>query len=162
MTALHTPSAAARVPSDERPPIEAVPTRAAVEPFQRIRRTSHERIPIVPRVWVADALPGYPVEHPSVRRFWTPILGPGATADLLRLATAARRGRSLPRPLHLATLGRHDMVRQDGAIVRVRIQIPDVPRHLEQLLPAFLRRELRARRRHEPELSAEKSLDKRK
>ncbi len=86
------------------------------------------------------------MEHPLVRKFWTPILGPGATADLLRLATAARRGRLLPRPVHLTLLAQHGLVVEHGAVVRVRTEIPTVPNHLEHLLPEFLRRELIAMR----------------
>lgn len=137
-------SATARVSSEERPPFEAVPARVAAEPFQRIRPTVHLRPWIVPEVWTQPRAGGYPVEHPFVRKYWTPILGPGATADLLRLATAARRGRPLPRPVHITLLGRHDLVCQTGIIVRVRTTIPTVPTHLVRLLPQFLRRELRA------------------
>ncbi len=53
---------------------------------------------------------GYPVTHGYVRRFWIPILGPGAVADLCRLAAAARSGRPLKLPVHVTALARHGLV----------------------------------------------------
>ncbi len=77
-----------------------------------------------------------------MRRFWVPVLGPGAIADLLRLATAAARDRSLPLPRHLSTLARAGMVAMgaDGAVA-VRTLIPPVPPPLLRRLPHHLRRE---------------------
>ena len=150
MTRAPADLATARVLADERPPIEAVRARAVAEPFDRLRPTVFLRPIIAPTVWfdeAATSATGYRVEHPFVRTYWTPILGPGATADLLRLATAARRGRLLPRPVHLPTLGRHGLVHESDATLRVRTVIPDVPRHLEHLLPQSLRRQLHEQRR---------------
>ena len=42
----------------------------------------------------------------------------------MRLATAASRGRSLPRPLHLDTLARHGLVSSDGSSLWVRSTAP--------------------------------------
>ena len=83
---------------------------------------------------------GYPHADDYVRRFWVPILGPGAVADLLRLATAAQRGRSLTRPIHLATLARHGLVIFDGDVVMVRTTIPPLEHRQVTMLPPALRR----------------------
>jgi hypothetical protein len=126
--------------TDERPPIGAVPPPGVAEPYTRLRRTVYHRPWFVPVVW---GLPGdYPAAHPYVRRYWTPILGPGAVADLLRLATAATRGRPLPRPVHLAELARIGFVRESAAAVSVRTMIPSVPTGLRRRLPLMLQREL--------------------
>ena len=126
--------------TDERPPIGAVPPPGVAEPYTRLRRTVYDRPWFVPVVW---DLPGdYPAPHPYVRRYWTPILGPGAVADLLRLATAAIRGRSLPRPVHLAELARIGFVKETSSEVSVRTRIPAVPAALRRKLPLMLQREL--------------------
>jgi hypothetical protein len=134
--------------TDERPPIGAVPPPGVAEPYARLRRTVYDRPWFVPAVW---DLPGdYPASHPYVRRYWTPILGPGAVADLLRLATAATRGRSLPRPVHLVELARIGFVEETASEVSVRTRIPAVPAALRRKLPLMLQRELedeRAERR---------------
>jgi hypothetical protein len=85
-----------------------------------------------PRLWPASH-DGYPLHHPYVRRYWTAVLGPGAVAELLRLATAAARGRSLPRPIHLDALARHRLVTTRGHELLVRATIP-------RLSPAQVRR----------------------
>jgi hypothetical protein len=73
-----------------------------------------------------------------VRRFWTALIGPGAVADLLRLATAAQRGRSLLRPVHLPTLTRAGLVVYDGRQVLVRTTVPRLePGDLRRLHPAL-------------------------
>ena len=95
-----------------------------------------------PLVWAEHVDAGFPVIHPYVRRYWTPILGPGAVADLLRLATAAVRGRSLPRPLHLGELGRIGLVHESGPRLLVRTHVPALPAALRRRLPPALRREL--------------------
>jgi hypothetical protein len=78
---------------------------------------------VTPQVW-PDTTDGYPPDHPYVRRYWTALLGPGAVAELLRLATAAARGRSLPRPLHLRSLARYRLVTSRGDLLLVRAAIP--------------------------------------
>ncbi len=76
-----------------------------------------------------------------VRRFWTAVLGPGAVADLLRLAAAAEGGRSLPRPVHLDVLVRSGLVGGGtGSVVIVSDRVPLLPRHLLATLPPGLRR----------------------
>jgi hypothetical protein len=135
-------SAAPESPPDDRPPIGAVPPSGAAEPYVRLRPTVHDRPLVQPSVWAEHADTGFPVVHPYVRRYWTPILGPGAVADLLRLATAAVRGRSLPRPLHLGELARVGFVHGTGSHLLVRTHVPAVPRVLRRRLPPALRREL--------------------
>ena len=56
---------------------------------------------------------GFPPAHPYVRRFWIPLLGPGAVADFCRLAAAARSGRPLKLPLHVDALARRGLVVHD-------------------------------------------------
>lgn len=93
-----------------------------------------------PHVW--QGVPGnIAVTDPYVRRFWTAAIGPGAVADLLRLATAARRGRPLRRPVHLATLVAVGLAGVSGDNLVVRTQVPPLPRTLWQRLPPQLRRQ---------------------
>ncbi len=70
---------------------------------------------------------GYPAQHPYVRRYWTAAIGPGAVADLLRMASAARSGRQLRRPIHLPTLLSEGLVRSNGGRLLVRPTIPPLP-----------------------------------
>jgi hypothetical protein len=121
--------------------VEAAPLSGAAGPSPS---TVHRRPLITPALWT-DATEGlgYQPDHPYVRRYWTAVLGPGAVADLLRLITAARRGRSLREPLHLAELARAGLVRFEPGRVCVRETVPPLsPRHLRRLPPA-LRGELR-------------------
>ncbi len=126
---------------DDCPPIGAMPLPGVAEPFERLRITVHDRPLIQPRVWETGHT-GLPVTHPYVRRYWTAILGPGAIADLLRLATAASRRRSLPRPVHLSQLARAGFVRRRGGVVEVKTLVPEVPAAFYPALPPALRREL--------------------
>ena len=124
-------------PQEARPPVLTQPPSGATVPGTGARRQ------IRPQVWPAPThWPAFAVEDPYVRRFWVPVLGPGAIADLLRLATAAARDRSLPLPRHLSTLARAGMVAMgtDGALA-VRTLIPAVPPPLQSRLPRHLRRE---------------------
>ncbi|HEX9856621.1 MAG TPA: hypothetical protein VGC47_15020 [Acidimicrobiia bacterium] len=98
---------------------------------------------ITPLVWDVGPQLGVPASHPYVRTFWTPVIGPGAVADLLRLATAASRGRSLPRPLHIATLVTHGLVHATAGDVRVRLVIPYLDAATEALLHPRLKRDHR-------------------
>jgi hypothetical protein len=103
----------------------------------RIRRTAQERRIVTPHPWPgADAGTSLLDEH--ARRRWCAVIGPGAVADLLRLATAAARGRSLPRPLNLDTLARYGLVTSDGERLLVRPSFPtmSIPQ-LRRLHPAL-------------------------
>jgi hypothetical protein len=126
---------------NNRPPVvEPAPQPgAAATP---VRRTARQRAIITPLPWETTTLnlPTYPADHPYVRRYWTATIGPGAVADLLRLATAAQRGRSLRRPTYLHVLVRANLVHVRQGNVFVRTRIPQLsPIHL-RLLPPDLRR----------------------
>ncbi len=82
----------------------------------------------------------YTPTHDYVRRFWIAVLGPGAVADLLRLAAAAHSGRSLKEPTHLPSLLTAGLVRRHGATLAVPEHIPPVPDHLVARFPPRLRR----------------------
>ena len=131
----------------ERPPItsDAAPSPGAVARppnpdkaivFDELRPAARQRPLIVPRPWPQAPPDRYPVQHPYVRRYWTAALGQGAVADLLRLATAAVRGRSLALPIHLPILGRADLVRRRGPAIEVKTTVPELPPvYLAQLHP---------------------------
>ena len=83
-----------------------------------------------------------------VRRFWIPLLGPGAVADLLRLTAAARSGRPLKLPVHTSLLARHGLVRrvrQDRLAVAPLVPMLS-PGHVRRL-PPRIRRDHQARLR---------------
>ena len=119
--------------------MDPAPTSGAAEGLPDAkRRTAQPRSHITPVAWTCRTGTDYPLDHPYVRRFWTALIGPGAVADLLRLATAARRGRSLLRPVHLATLTRAGLVTQAGEQVLVRTSVPRLgPDDVRRLHPAL-------------------------
>ena len=88
---------------------------------------------------VGDAA-GYPPTDPYVRRFWIPIVGPGAVADILRLTAAARSGRPLRFPLYLPTLIAEGLVARSGASeLAVRRTVPRLNAVQAKRLPPWLR-----------------------
>jgi len=96
--------------------------------------------PIVsPAVWETSD-PGHAATSAYVRTFWTALLGPGAVADLLRLATAASRGRSLRRPLGLSRLCAAGLAREIDGTVEVRVTVPALTIHQVRSLPPSVRR----------------------
>ncbi|MCL1693624.1 MAG: hypothetical protein M3096_08075 [Actinomycetia bacterium] len=106
------------------------------------RPTVQRRTEIRPVVW--DGTPsGFPSHHPYVRKFWTAAIGSGAVADLMRLAVAAQRGRSLPIPTNLSLLSREGLVSWSRGRLLTGASVPPLSnRHLRQMTPA-LRREHR-------------------
>ena len=131
---------------DERPPIvtedPAPPPDAAELPYQPLRPPVWLRPVIEPRLWLDHhAQIGFPGHHGYVRRFWTAVIGPGAVADLLRLAVAARRDRSLPKPIYLPVLIRENLARQDAGTVYVRPTVPPLAADQVRRLAPALRRE---------------------
>jgi hypothetical protein len=119
--------------------VESAPhSGAAASP---VRATARQRAIIrpIPWDWVDDG--GYPPTHPYVRLYWTATIGPGAVADLLRLATAATRGRSLRRPTHLHVLVRAGLAHTHSGHVFVRTTIPSLNKIQTRLLPPDLRRQ---------------------
>jgi hypothetical protein len=83
---------------------------------------------------------GLDATHDYVRRYWIPIIGPGAVADLLRLTAAAHSGRSLPEPVHLPSLLRARLVRRDADTVLVPDTVRRLDTNLVRRLPPSLRR----------------------
>lgn len=110
--------------------------------YRALRPTAARRPAIRPVVWPeGDARAGFATNDPYVRRFWTAAIGPGAVADLMRLAVAAQRDRSLLRPEALRTLVREDLARWVRGRLLVRVKIPTLsPFQLRRLSPE-LRRE---------------------
>ena len=127
---------------DSRPPVvvESAPNSgAAASP---LRATARQRAIIKPLPWVSTdpKLVTYPTDHPYVRLYWTATIGPGAVADMMRLATAAKRGRSLRRPTHLHVLVRSNLVHTRSGNIFVRTRIPRLNNIQVRLLPPELRR----------------------
>lgn len=104
-----------------------------------IRQTARLRDMVAP-VASPHSATGYGMTHAYVRRFWVAAIGPGAVADLLRLAAAAQSGRSLRRPTHLSTLLREGLVSHAGGTVFVPETVPPVPTTLVRGMPPALRR----------------------
>lgn len=120
---------------DTRPPVAVT---AAPSPGVAGRRSVHRRIRVAPRLIEDVGPPGFPVEHPYVRRFWTAALGPGAVADLLRLMVAARRGRSLLHPEYLHLLTGAGLVFHAYGSVWVRSSVPPLGgAQLRRMAPAM-------------------------
>ncbi|MDJ0953963.1 MAG: hypothetical protein QNJ81_09800 [Acidimicrobiia bacterium] len=108
----------------------------------QVRATARQRAIIKPIPWDWDGgCTGYTPTHPYVRLYWTATIGPGAVADLLRLATAATRGRSLRRPTHLHVLVRVGLAHTHKGHVFVRTTIPELNAIQVRLLPPDLRRQ---------------------
>ena len=126
---------------DSRPPVvESAPQPGAAA--KSVRATARQRAVITPLRWETSntSITTYPTDHPYVRRYWTATIGPGAVADLLRLATAAQRGRSLRRPTHLHVLVRANLAHTNHGRVFVRTRIPRLTDIQIRLLPPDLRR----------------------
>jgi hypothetical protein len=126
---------------DNRPPVvgSAPHSGAAAKP---IRATAKQRAIITPIQWETTNpdITTYPPKHPYIRKYWTATIGPGAVADLLRLATAARRGRSLRRPTHLHVLVRANLAHTRSGQTFVRTKIPQLtPLHVRHLPPDLRR-----------------------
>jgi len=141
----HSAAPGGSIRRDDRPPIapDSAPTPGAADRL-RLRRTVWPRPIVSPRVWVSPVWvtpePGYPVTSRYVRTFWTAVLGPGAVADLLRLATAASRGRSLRRPAALSELSIAGLVREREGHIEVRTVIPPLSASQLVSLPPAIRR----------------------
>jgi hypothetical protein len=71
--------------------------------------------------------------------------GPGAVADLMRLAVAAQRGRSLPLPTTISLLSREGLVSWSRGQLLTGISIPPLSdRHIRQMSPSLRREHRRA------------------
>ena len=95
---------------------------------------------VKPRMWTSPN--GYPVDHDYVRRYWTAAIGAGAVADLLRLMQAAKRRKSIRRPVNTPTLVRSGLVVGHSNHIWVRSTVPPVPIELLSRLTPALRQEL--------------------
>lgn len=112
-----------------------------------IRPTARTR-PIVKVEQLDTAPDGVSPTDAYVRRFWIPILGPGAVADLLRLTAAAQSGRSLKLPVHTSVLAAHGLLRR---LSHDRLGVaPTIPRltpvNVRRLPPRIRRAHQRAER----------------
>lgn len=125
---------------DARPPVPTVAAPPSGAAGSTLRPTVHQRPLVRPRPW-RDRLAaiGYELGDPYVRRYWTAVIGPGAVADLMRLAAAARVGGAIRRPVHIAVLAREGLVRSVGDRVVVRTRVPPLPGPLARRLPPALR-----------------------
>lgn len=104
-----------------------------------IRPTAVRRRNISPRIETGGS-DGVAATHDYVRRYWIPVIGPGAVADLLRITAAAQSGRSLPEPVHLASLVALGLARRDDNTVVVPTTVRPLDRTMVRGLPPALRR----------------------
>ena len=117
---------------------------AAVPVVDRSRPTVARRRSIEPAVWYGRP-GGFPTHHPYVRRFWTAAIGPGAVADLMRLAVAAQRGRSLPLPITTEMLLREGLIAWRHGRLLAGVSVPPLPiRYVRRMPPALQREHQRA------------------
>lgn len=140
-----TTAAPGTIHLDARPPVpmEAAPVPGAAE--VKARATVVPRPFISPRLEQTNGHPAHDPDDPAVRRYWSALVGPGAVADLLRLTVAARRGRRLRRPLHLASLLREGLIRREGELILVPARIPTLDDGQQRRLHPSLRAEYRRR-----------------
>lgn len=110
-----------------------------VSELPSIRPTALRRRSITPRIETGTS-DGVVATHDYVRRYWIPVIGPGAVADLLRLTAAAQSGRSLPEPVHLASLLRLGLARRSQDTVFVPATVRTLDHTLVRGLPPSLRR----------------------
>lgn len=113
------------------------------DPYEILRPTARVRPTVSPIEWPTDA--GFLPEHPYVRRYWTATVGPGAVAELLRCAIAARRGGSVRLPSNLAILVAEGLMTTAGGRLAVRTRIPALNAFQVRRLPPPIRREHDAR-----------------
>jgi len=114
----------------------------AVFAIDLARPTASRRRTVTPAVWDRDPA-GFPTQHPYVRRFWTATIGSGAVADLMRLAVAAQRGRSLLLPTSTGLLAREGLVRWSRGRLLASMSVPPLPDCHVQRMPPLLKREHR-------------------
>ena len=86
------------------------------------RITATQRPWILPRL-IDPPAPGHRPDDPLVRRYWTALIGPRRSADLLRITAAARTCRPLRRPVHLGELIGDGLAHHRDGIVMVQRDI---------------------------------------
>lgn len=134
---------------DIRPPVTS---GTAPRPGAAGRISAQTRATITPVLWAPNASPSVPADHPYVRTFWTPAIGPAAVTDLLRTITAARRKQSIRYPLYTHVLVAEGLAARYGPHVLVRPDVPLLgPRQLRRLSPRIIRLHELAVRRLEDE-----------
>jgi len=116
--------AGAPASGQNRPPIKRAVGNvgAPLRPTARVRPTIH--------VGVTPRDEGFEPSDPYVRKFWVAALGPGAVAELLRLASAAGKGEEVRLPRHLPQLLRVGLVSIVDGRLSVVERIPMVPPEL--------------------------------
>jgi len=116
--------AGAPASGQNRPPIKRAVGNvgAPLRPTARVRPTIH--VSVTPRD------DGFEPSDPYVRKFWVAALGPGAVAELLRLASAAGKGEEVRLPRHLPQLLRVGLVSIVDGRLSVVERIPVVPPEL--------------------------------
>jgi len=132
------PRNSARPPTGSGNP--APPPGAAVRPADSVPLTLVPRPIVEPVMWMRQST-GFPTQHPYVRKFWTAAIGSGAVADLMRLAVAAQRGRSLPLPSTVNLLSREGLVSWSGGRLLTSALVPPLPDHHVRRMTPSLRRE---------------------
>ncbi len=132
------PSSSGSIPRKVGPPSPVGTSSVPDTTDRRLRRTALER-PVVVPVPLEGVAPGYAPTDAYVRRFWIPILGPGAVADLCRLAAAATSGRPLKLPVHVGALARRGLVTrtEDGGIAVATTVRPLSPLEVKRLPPSL-------------------------
>lgn len=118
----------------DRPPVTAPSVRdpwAAASPTVRSR-------PLIRPVATPGPPGGHSPDDHAIRRFWVAAIGAGAVEDLLRLITAARRGKRIKNPKFISTLIREGLAATDGRTVVVRQLVPPLSvRQRARLSPAM-------------------------
>ena len=115
-----------------RPPINSAAGHggAPVRPTAKVRPTVPVRLTHVPD--------GFEPSDPYVRRFWVAALGPGAIAELLRLASAGAKGEAVRLPRYLPQLLRSDLVKIEDGVLAIVSRIPFVPPTMRWRFPPHL------------------------
>jgi len=122
---------------ENRPPVTS---GTAPRPGAAGRVSAQSRGTLTPVLWVPTSGPSVPHDHPYVRTFWTPAIGAAATADLLRLITAARHRRPIRYPLYTHVLVAEGLAARYGPHILVRPDVPLLgPRQLRRLSPKIQR-----------------------
>lgn len=98
--------------------------------------------PVVSAELITERIDGYAPTDEYVRTFWISVVGPGAVADLLRLAAAAHSGRPLKRPSNLAALIREGLVQPcPGGTIKVHQRVPPLnTKQVRRLTPELRRK----------------------